>query len=65
LMVAVIQLAIAFGATAGGVLYDMRGYRSTFAVSAAALCASAVVAAMGWRHGRRKQVSVQAPPGGG
>jgi predicted MFS family arabinose efflux permease len=53
LMVAVIQLAIALGATAGGVLYDASGYRSTFAVSAAVLAASAVVAAVGWRAGRR------------
>jgi predicted MFS family arabinose efflux permease len=48
-MVAVIQLAIAFGATAGGLVYDMSGYRSTFAVSAAALCASALLALLGWR----------------
>jgi predicted MFS family arabinose efflux permease len=54
LMVAVIQLAIALGATAGGVLYDRSGYESTFAVSAAALCASALLAAMGWRAARRK-----------
>jgi predicted MFS family arabinose efflux permease len=45
LMVAVIQLAIALGATAGGVVYDASGYRSTFALSAAALCASALVVA--------------------
>jgi predicted MFS family arabinose efflux permease len=44
LMVAVIQLAIALGATVGGVVYDASGYRSTFALSAAALCASALVA---------------------
>src|SRR5436309_15406034 len=49
LMVAVIQLAIALGATAGGVVYDTSGYRSTFALSAAALCASALLAGMGWR----------------
>jgi predicted MFS family arabinose efflux permease len=47
LMVAVIQLAIALGATAGGFIYDVSGYRSTFAVSAAALCASALLAGMG------------------
>ena len=44
LMVAVIQLAIALGATAGGVVYDASGYRSTFALSAAVLCASALLA---------------------
>ncbi len=54
LMVAVIQLAIACGATAGGLLYDSSGYRSTFAASAAALCVSALLAVMGWRQGRRK-----------
>jgi predicted MFS family arabinose efflux permease len=53
LMVAVIQLAIALGATAGGVVYDARGYVGTFALSAAALCASALLAAMGWRAARR------------
>ena len=54
LMVAVVQLAIALGATAGGVLYDRSGYEATFAVSAAALLASALLAAMGWRAARRK-----------
>ena len=58
LMVAVIQLAVALGATMGGFLYDMSGYRSTFAVSAAALCASALLAGMGWRERRQKQVCV-------
>jgi predicted MFS family arabinose efflux permease len=57
LMVAVIQLAIALGATAGGVLYDASGYRSTFAVSAAALCASAVLAGIAW-HGLRGRVRI-------
>src|SRR4051812_12780272 len=35
LMVAVIQLAIALGATIGGFIYDMSGYQSTFTVNAA------------------------------
>jgi predicted MFS family arabinose efflux permease len=51
LMVAVIQLAIALGATVGGALYDASGYRVTFAVAAAVLGASALVAASdrrGW-----------------
>ena len=52
LMVAVIQLAIALGATLGGALFDASGYRVTFAVAAAALCASALVAATGRRGGR-------------
>ena len=52
LMVAVIQLAIALGATAGGVVYDASGYRSTFALSAAALALSALVAGTAWRQAR-------------
>jgi predicted MFS family arabinose efflux permease len=59
LMVAVIQMAIAVGATAGGVIYDTSGYRSTFAISAAALCVSALLAAMGWRQAQRKQGRVR------
>jgi predicted MFS family arabinose efflux permease len=54
LMVAVVQLAIALGATAGGFIYDMSGYESTFALSAAALGASALLAGMGWRAARQK-----------
>jgi predicted MFS family arabinose efflux permease len=57
LMVAVIQLAIAFGATAGGFIYDRSGYRSTFAVSAAALCVSALVAGMAGARGRRSRLA--------
>ena len=53
LMVAVIQLAIAGGAATGGLIYDMSGYRSTFAVSAVALCASALLAGLGWRESHR------------
>jgi predicted MFS family arabinose efflux permease len=52
LMVAVIQLYRLRGY--GGFLYDVSGYRSTFAVSAAALCASALLAAMGWRERLQK-----------
>ena len=37
LMVAVVQLAIALGSTAGGMLFDSGGYRSTFMASAAVL----------------------------
>lgn len=54
LMVAVIQLAITLGATAGGFLYDMSGYRSTLAFSAVALCVAALLAGMGWREGQQK-----------
>jgi predicted MFS family arabinose efflux permease len=44
LMVATIQLAITLGASLGGLLFDMRGYRSTFAVSAVLLCGAAYLA---------------------
>src|SRR6187551_281456 len=49
LMVAVIQLAITLGASLGGVVYDASGYRSTFALGAAALCASVFVVWWGRR----------------
>ena len=44
LMVATIQLAITLGATAGGLIFDSSGNRTTFAVSAVVLCASAIAA---------------------
>lgn len=48
LMVAVVQLAITLGATTGGLLFDLRGYRATFALSAALLViASALAIAAG------------------
>ena len=56
LMVAVIQLAIALGATAGGVVFDASGYRRTFALSAVVLVLSAVVAATAWRQARGGQL---------
>lgn len=46
LMVAVIQLAITFGAVIGGVLYDMSGYRLTFVASAALLLIAALAAGL-------------------
>jgi predicted MFS family arabinose efflux permease len=49
LMVAVIQLAITAGASIGGFLFDRSGYQSTFALSAAILCGSALLAFMAWR----------------
>jgi predicted MFS family arabinose efflux permease len=51
LMVAVIQLAITLGATVGGLFYDLKGYQSTFDISATILCASAALAYIGWRAG--------------
>lgn len=44
LMVAIIQLAIAAGATLGGVVFDLSGYQATFALSAALLCMAAILA---------------------
>ena len=53
LMVAVIQLAITAGASAGGFLFDSSGYQSTFALSAAILCGSAFLAFLGWQISAR------------
>ena len=52
LMVAAIQLAITLGAAAGGLLFDSSGYESTFALSAAMLVASAIVAVAAGRARR-------------
>src|SRR5258708_25245818 len=49
LMVAVIQMAITSGASAGGFLFDASGYGATFGFSAALLCGSALLAFLGWR----------------
>ena len=46
LMVAVVQLAIALGSTAGGVLFDHRGFESTFVASAAVLIIAAILAVL-------------------
>lgn len=43
LMVAVVQLSIALGSTAGGLMFDHRGYQSTFALSAALLLLAAFI----------------------
>lgn len=52
LLVAVIQLAITFGAAGGGLLFDAGGYRATFLTSAALLVAGALVAAVDARVAR-------------
>jgi predicted MFS family arabinose efflux permease len=49
LMVAVVQLAIAGGATAGGVLFDAQGYQATFGMSAAILAVAALFAVLAAR----------------
>ena len=63
LMVAIIQLAIAAGATLGGVVFDLCGYQVTFALSAALLCIAALLA---WAAARVSQraLSMICPPSG-
>ncbi len=53
LMVAMIQLAITLGATAGGVMFDASGYRATFGMSAVVLVAAAAGAMLAARAGGR------------
>ena len=52
LMVAVVQLAIAAGATLGGILFDAQGYRVTFGLSAIVLVLASALAALAARAGR-------------
>lgn len=52
LMVATIQLAITLGALFGGLIFDVAGYRTTFAASAGLLLLSAVLAVLTARVGR-------------
>ncbi|PKU24048.1 MFS transporter [Telmatospirillum siberiense] len=54
LMVAIIQLAITMGATVGGLLFDTRGYQSTFDASALLLAVAALLAVITSRTGRLK-----------
>lgn len=51
LMVAVVQLSIALGATLGGVLFDSSGYRSTFVFSAGLLLVGACLVVLTARAG--------------
>lgn len=44
LMVAIVQLAIALGATVGGLVFDVSGYQATFELSAALLVLAAALA---------------------
>ncbi|WP_088958739.1 MFS transporter [Variovorax sp. HW608] len=46
LLVAVVQMAIALGSTAGGLLFDRQGYQSTFVASALMLLVAAVLTVM-------------------
>lgn len=56
LMVAAVQLAIGLGSTIGGLLFDMSGYQSTFAVSAVLLLISAFLAFLASRVVRAQKV---------
>lgn len=56
LMVAVVQLAIGLGSTVGGLLFDMSGYQSTFAVSAVLLLMSAFLAFLASRAERTQKI---------
>lgn len=53
LMVAIVQLAITSGATAGGLVFDLNGYRATFELSALLLGVAAVLALLA-AHSARK-----------
>jgi len=53
LFVAVVQMAIALGATLGGVAYDAGGYRSTFEFGVIAFVAATIVTVLAWRRGVR------------
>jgi predicted MFS family arabinose efflux permease len=53
LMVAVVQMAIAGGATVGGLLLDGQGYQATFGASAAILVLAAIFAGLAAHASRR------------
>lgn len=50
LMVAVIQLSIALGSTAGGIVFDSLGWQSTFALSGILLLCAVVLTGVTSRH---------------
>lgn len=54
LMVAVVQLSIALGSTAGGLLFDASGYRATFLLSAALLLVGAFLVVLTARAAHAK-----------
>jgi predicted MFS family arabinose efflux permease len=56
-MVAIIQLAIASGATVGGLVFDSNGYRTTFELSAALLGVAAALAFLAARAATREPVA--------
>lgn len=50
LMVAIIQLAITLGATAGGLLFDWQGYQATFILTAITLVIGDLFSSFTWRY---------------
>jgi len=56
-MVAIVQLAIAAGATSGGLLFDLSGYQATFETSAAILGVAAVFALLAARAAFRESLT--------
>ena len=54
LIVAVVQLAIASGATLGGILFDASGYRASFSMSATVLVIGAALAWLASRQASRR-----------
>jgi predicted MFS family arabinose efflux permease len=58
LMVAIIQLAIASGATVGGLVFDSSGYQATFELSATLLGMAAVLAFLAARAASREPVAL-------
>ena len=56
-MVAIIQLAIASGATVGGLVFDLSGYRATFELSASVLGVAAVFAFLAARAASREPLA--------
>jgi predicted MFS family arabinose efflux permease len=57
LMVAIIQLAIASGATVGGLVFDLSGYQATFELSATLLGVAAVLAFLAARTASREPLA--------
>lgn len=53
LMVAIVQLAITLGATLGGVMFDVSGYRATFTLSAVMLLLAALLAVVAARAAKQ------------
>ncbi|MBC3256551.1 MFS transporter [Pseudomonas paralactis] len=56
LMVAIIQLAIAAGATVGGVAFDLSGYQATFELSAGLLVVATLLAYLASRRAMQTRV---------